>query len=228
MDFNRARMQMVELQLARRGIDDERVLQAFREVPREEFVAPEIAAYAYADQPLGIGEGQTISQPHVVALTVQELALRGDERVLDIGTGSGYAAAILSLLAKEVVSVERVKVLADQARERLLRLGYDNVQVVHADGTLGWVERAPYDAIAVAAGAPEVPEALVDQLAVGGRLVMPVGPESFQVLTRVTRISETHLRRQRITDVRFVPLIGAQGWPEDEVDAFDGDVSTRR
>ncbi len=211
---------MVELQLARRGIVDPRVLEAFREVPREAFLPAELAEFAYQDSPLPIGDGQTISQPYVVALTTESLALTGNERVLEIGTGSGYAAAILGRLAREVFTVERLASLAEQASARFARLGYTNVHVLCADGTLGWPEHAPYDAIAVAAGGPEVPRALQAQLALGGRLVIPVGPgEHAQVLVRVIREGEADFRQEQITEVRFVPLIGAQGWPEGERDA---------
>ncbi|HEU4581400.1 MAG TPA: protein-L-isoaspartate(D-aspartate) O-methyltransferase [Polyangiaceae bacterium] len=206
---------MVELQLVRRGLSEPRLLNAFRSVPREEFVPPGLEEFAYADAPLPIAEKQTISQPYIVALTVDALGVRESDRVLEIGTGSGYAAAILSKLAKEVYSVERLEALASGARERLARLGYDNVHVLHGDGTLGWAEHAPYDVIAVAAGGPEVPEALLEQLAPGGRLVIPIGAdESTQVLTRVTRIGHESYRREPILSVRFVPLIGEQGWPD--------------
>ena len=208
---------MVELQLAGRGISEPRVLDAFRAVPREAFVPPELAEFAYKDAPLPIGEDQTISQPYIVAVTIEALRLRGDERVLEIGTGSGYAAAVLSRIAKQVFTVERRASLANEARERLARLGYRNVDVLHGDGTLGWPEHAPYDAIAVAAGGPQVPKALLDQLAPGGRLVIPVGPdESSQVLTRVTRVGADDFREEPLIEVRFVPLIGEQGWPEEE------------
>jgi protein-L-isoaspartate(D-aspartate) O-methyltransferase len=205
---------MVDVHLAGRDIRDERVLAAFRSVPRPEFVPPESAHLAYADMPLPIGDGQTISQPYIVALTVSALGLRGGERVLEIGTGSGYAAAILGKLAKEVFTVERLDALAEPSRERLARLGFENVQVRCGDGTLGWPEHAPYDAIAVAAGGPEVPRALLDQLAPGGRLVIPVGPEAnAQELVRITREEGGRFRRESLGEVRFVPLIGEQGWP---------------
>ncbi len=217
MKFSAAREKMVDLQLARRGIKDARVLEAFRTVPREAFVPTDIAEFAYKDAPLPIGNGQTISQPYIVALTVESLLLReGTERVLEIGTGSGYAAAILAQLAEQVYTVERIESLAREAASRLERLGYRNVRVVHGDGTLGWPEHAPYDAIAVAAGGPKVPQKLVEQLSLGGRLVLPVGPEQMQVLTRVTRVSEQEAHEEAITDVRFVPLIGEQGWPDHE------------
>jgi protein-L-isoaspartate(D-aspartate) O-methyltransferase len=213
MDIPLARDRMVDVHIAGRGIRDARVLAAFRSVPREDFVPTESAQLAYADMPLPIGGGQTISQPFIVALTVSALGLRGGERVLEIGTGSGYAAAILSRLAKEVFTVERLAPLAEQARERLRRLGYGNVQVLCGDGTLGWPEHAPYDAIAVAAGGPEVPKALLEQLAPGGRLVIPVG-ETTQELVRIVREEDGGFRRESLGEVRFVPLIGEQGWSE--------------
>jgi protein-L-isoaspartate(D-aspartate) O-methyltransferase len=212
-DSARARERMVERQLQARGITDRRVLQAFRDVPREQFVAASQRETAYDDGPLPIGQGQTISQPYIVALTCEALQLRGPERVLEIGTGSGYAAAILSRLAKEVFSVERLPDLAALARHRLTTLGYGTVSVQCGDGTLGWPEHAPYDAIAVAAGGPTVPKALVAQLNIGGRLVIPVGhEESAQVLTRITRVAADEVHQEQLADVRFVPLIGAQGW----------------
>ena len=215
MGLTDERDRMVELHLARRGISDPRVLEAFRTVPREAFVPPELAEFAYRDAPLPIGEGQTISQPYIVALTVEALGLRADERVLEIGTGSGYAAAVLSRLAREVYTVERLESLATQARERMAALGYDNVHVLCGDGTLGWPQHAPYDAIAVAAGGPRVPEALRSQLAPGGRLVIPVGAQDeVQILMRVTREGEDSFREEPLLDVRFVPLIGEQGWSE--------------
>jgi protein-L-isoaspartate(D-aspartate) O-methyltransferase len=209
------RESMVERQLAARGIGDARVLDAFRTVPREVFVPEELSEFAYEDSPLPIPGKQTISQPYIVALTLQALELRGGERVLEIGTGSGYAAAVMSRIAAEVYTVERIPELAESARARLAALGYTNVHVLCGDGTLGWPEHAPYEAIAVAAGGPEVPNALVEQLTPGGRLVIPVGgEETEQSLLRVTRESSGGLRRESLGAVRFVPLIGAQGWPE--------------
>jgi protein-L-isoaspartate(D-aspartate) O-methyltransferase len=220
MAFEDARVQMVEGHLAGRGISDPRVLEAFASVPREAFVPAGLAESAYRDAPLPIGEGQTISQPYIVALTTEALQLRGHERVLEIGTGSGYAAAVLGRVAREVFTVERLDTLATEARDRLERLGYDNVHVLHGDGTLGWPEHAPYDAIAVAAGAPQIPEALLRQLAPGGRLVIPVGKdEESQVLMRVTRVGANDFRAEPLIGVRFVRLIGEQGWPEDRRDA---------
>lgn len=212
--YESARREMVERQLVGRGIRGARVLAAFREVPREEFVAEHLRGSAYDDSPLPIEAGQTISQPYIVALTVEALGLRGGERVLEIGTGSGYAAAVLARIAERVYTVERLSELALAARARLERLGYDNVEVVCRDGTLGLPEHAPYEAIAVAAGGPKVPEALVDQLTIGGRMVIPVGPdERSQVLLRVTRTGRHELREESLGDVRFVPLVGVEGFP---------------
>ncbi len=214
MEAIERRERMVKLQLSARAIRDARILAAFKSVPREEFLPAELREFAYSDAPLPIGEGQTISQPYVVALTADAMKLTGSERALEVGTGSGYAAAILSRLAERVYSVERLEPLARTAGETLAQLGYDNVEVSRRDGTLGWPEHAPYDAIAVAAGGPDVPSALLDQLAVGGRLVMPVGPEADQVLVRVTREANGNFRRETLSQVRFVPLIGEHGWSE--------------
>jgi len=211
--FETLRHLMAEHQLERRGIRDPLVLEAMRSVPREAFVPPELAEEAYADGPLPIGEGQTISQPYIVALMVEALELRRGERVLEIGAGSGYAAAVLAEIAAEVYTVERHAPLAREARERLRALGYQNVQLRVGDGSRGWPEHAPYDAIVVAAGAPEVPEALKEQLAVGGRLVIPVGQgRTLQELLRLRRLSETQYQREELGGVRFVPLVGAEGW----------------
>jgi len=202
------RARMVEVQLARRGIDDPRVIAAFRKVPREAFVPDSLVEFAYDDRPLAIGYEQTISQPYIVAIMAQALGLRAHQRILDVGTGSGYAAAILSCLAKEVWSVERIPSLAESAKARLLRLGFDNVRIRCGDGCLGWSEHAPYDAIAVAAGGVTAPPALLAQLAIHGRLVIPVGPQrSEQVLMCITRDGETSYRHASLGRVRFVPLI---------------------
>ncbi|MFZ5889435.1 MAG: protein-L-isoaspartate(D-aspartate) O-methyltransferase [Myxococcota bacterium] len=213
MDFAEQRHAMVERQLIGRGISAGAVLEAFREVPREAFLPERLREFAYEDSPLPIDEGQTISQPYIVAFALQALALQGGERVLEIGTGSGYAAAILSRIVKQVFSVERLPALLDGARRNIEKLGYRNVTLLLGDGTLGWQEYAPYDAIVVAAGGPEVPSALLSQLTIGGRLVMPVGPESEQKLVRITRDGPRDFRRDVLTHVRFVPLIGEQGWP---------------
>ncbi len=211
-DFERAREAMARtLSLE---IKDRRVVDAFRAVPREKFVPPEIEAYAYEDRALPIGHGQTISQPLMVAIMVETLELRGDEKVLDVGTGSGYQAAVLSRLSREVVSVELIPELANSASRRLEELGYSNVRVHVAGETLGWPQDAPFDAIIVAAGAPAVPRSLVDQLAMGGRLVVPVGSRTSQFLVRATK-SERGLTLQRFGECRFVPLIAEkEGWPQ--------------
>ena len=207
------RDRMVEAHLASRGISDERVLDAFRTIPREDFLPKDMAELAYRDSPLPIGDGQTISQPYIVAVTAEALGLRGEERVLEVGTGSGYAAAILSCLCREIYTVERIPRLAAEAKERLARLGYTNVHVSCADGTLGWRDYAPYDAIAVAAGAPAAPPALLDQLGASGRLVIPVGPdEANQSLVRFVRTKEG-TSSENLMSVRFVPLIGEHGCP---------------
>jgi protein-L-isoaspartate(D-aspartate) O-methyltransferase len=215
-DFEQLRLHMVHAQLAKRGIRDPRVLDAMSKVPRECFVAGELAESAYEDGPLPIGQGQTISQPYIVALTAQALQLQPTQRALEVGTGSGYAAAVMSHLAREVYTIERVPQLAASADERLARLGYDNVHVIHGDGSLGYPEAAPYDAIAVAAVGPRPPPALLEQLAITGRLVMPVGPDGSQTLMRLTRTGSDSYREESLADVRFVPLIGAQGFATDE------------
>jgi protein-L-isoaspartate(D-aspartate) O-methyltransferase len=209
------RQAMISEQLIRRDIVDPQVLAAFGTVERERFVPRALVAHAYDDGPLPIGSGQTISQPYVVAMTVQALQLRGHERVLEIGTGSGYAAAILGSLVREVETVERIEELARAAAERLAALGFTNVHVHHGDGTLGWPPGAPYEAIAVAAGAPRPPRSLLEQLAVGGRLVLPHGDVDRQQLARITRRDVDQFDEEDLGEVRFVPLVGAEGWPED-------------
>ncbi len=198
-------------QLRQEGIRDERVLAAIAKVRREMFVLPQYRAHAYRNIPLPIGEGQTISQPYIVALMTQALELRGTERVLEIGTGSGYQTAILAELAAEVISLERFESLAGRARLRLAALGYKNVEVHVADGTIGWQDRAPYDRILVTAAAPQVPRPLVDLLTADGRMVIPVGtPESQELVLLVKHGDETAC--QSLGAVRFVPLIGREGW----------------
>ncbi len=212
-DLSHVRERMVRTQIAARGVQDPAVLEAMRSVPREAFLPPELEEFAYADAPLPIERGQTISQPYIVALMAAAAQLGPADRVLEVGTGSGYAAAVLGRIAREVYTVERHEDLARLAAERLARLGFANVSVQHGDGTLGWREHAPYDAILVAAGGPKVPEALPDQLAPGGRLVIPVGEgREVQQLLRVTREANGGFRQEELGDVRFVPLIGAQGW----------------
>jgi protein-L-isoaspartate(D-aspartate) O-methyltransferase len=202
------RERMVERQLRARGVEDERVLEAFREVPREAFVEPGLEEFAYTDAPLPIGEGQTISQPFVVALMVEALQIRPGDRVLEVGAGSGYAAAILSGLASEVHAIERHPSLAREARERIERLGYENVHIRAGDGTLGWPEAAPFDAILVSAGGPDVPPALLEQLAPGGRMVIPLGTSGEQALVRITNSAGGRLTTESLGPVVFVPLIG--------------------
>src|SRR5690554_476287 len=209
------RKAMVEQQLRKRGISSPLVLEAMGNVAREAFVPAELQDLAYNNSALPIAGGQTISQPMIVAMMVDALELKGGERVLDIGTGSGYAAAVLACIAKKVYSIERVEELAALAKNALLAEGFTNIELKLGDGTLGWPEAAPFDAINVAAGAPVVPEALRQQLAIGGRLVLPVGPEhAGQQLLRVTRISEDEFETESLAAVRFVPLIGAAGWEE--------------
>jgi protein-L-isoaspartate(D-aspartate) O-methyltransferase len=203
---------MVERQLAARGIHDPRVLAAMGQVRREEFVPPARAGLAYADQPLAIGHGQTISQPYIVAMMAQALRVTSGDRALEIGTGSGYGAAVLAHLAREVYTVERNPELAAEASARLARLGHANVRVHCGDGSLGWKEHAPYDVISVTAGGPALPPTLLDQLAIGGRLVMPVGPEGMQRLVRATRTGTVEYAVTDLGGVQFVPLIGAEGW----------------
>jgi protein-L-isoaspartate(D-aspartate) O-methyltransferase len=216
VDLPVERERMVSRHLVARGIRNPRVLEAMRTIPREAFLPPELAEFAYEDSPLPIAEGQTISQPYIVALMTAALELGRGDRVLEIGTGSGYAAAVLGRVAGEVYTVERHGELAAAAAARLHELGFRNVHVLHGDGTLGWAAHAPYDAIVVTAGGPDIPGALVQQLAVGGRLVIPVGEDrSLQALVRVTRAADGSLRREDLGDVRFVPLIGAQGWDEE-------------
>jgi protein-L-isoaspartate(D-aspartate) O-methyltransferase len=208
------RQVMVNRYIRARGIRDPRVLAALATVPREAFLPAALAEFAYEDHPLPIQAGQTSSQPYIVALMTEALALGRGEDVLEIGTGSGYAAAVLARVARRVYTIERHAELADVARERLAALGYDNVEVRCGDGTLGWPEHAPYNAIVVAAGGPELPQALLDQLAIGGRLVIPVGSSRSQTLVRVTRIGAQEFRREDLGAVMFVPLIGEQGWAE--------------
>jgi protein-L-isoaspartate(D-aspartate) O-methyltransferase len=212
-DFGQQRQRMVEEQLVARNIVDRRLLSAFAKVPRERFVAPSLRQSAYDDCPLSIGFEQTISQPYIVALMAEALRIGASDRVLEIGTGSGYAAVIFAQLAAAVYSVERVEGLARAARAHLATLGVVTVQVRVGDGSLGWPEQAPFDAIAVAAAGPGLPTSLLEQLAIGGRLIMPVGPEGGnQQLVRVTREGKTRFGKEQLLDVRFVPLIGEQAY----------------
>ncbi|HEY3284883.1 MAG TPA: protein-L-isoaspartate(D-aspartate) O-methyltransferase [Armatimonadota bacterium] len=213
LDLDAERAAMVEWQLRRRGIRDSRVLGAMLRVPRHLFVPSESRAQAYQDHPQSLPAGQTISQPYMVARMTELLSLKGDERVLEIGTGSGYQTAVLAVLSGQVYSLERHAVLADQARATLTELGYANVTVEVRDGSQGLPEEAPFDAILVTAGAPAAPQALVSQLAEGGRLVVPVGPAERQELTVVTR-KDDQVLCERLDACVFVPLVGAEGWPE--------------
>lgn len=207
------RQNMVRQQLLARGVRDASVLRAMGQVPREAFVPAEWREYAYDDSPLPIGHEQTISQPYVVALMIEALGLSAEDRALEIGTGSGYGAAVLSRIVACVYTVERHQELADAAAERFRRLGYDNIKVRHGDGTLGWPEHAPYNGIVVTAGSPHVPLPLQDQLAIGGRLVIPVGSTlTAQELLRLERIDDAELRQENLGAVRFVPLVGKRGW----------------
>ena len=212
-EFSTLRKMMVEQQLVPMGIFDKAVLTAMGEVPREEFVPPGMRRHAYEDGPLPIGQGQTISQPFMVAYMAQVLELTRTDRVLEIGTGTGYAAAVVSRIAAEVHSIERLATLAEAARLRLEGLGYLNIHVHVGDGSLGLPVQAPYDAIVVTAGAPWVPKALKQQLAPGGRLVLPVGRHlDLQELVRVRRVGAEDYASERLMGVRFVPLVGADGW----------------
>ncbi len=209
--FTREREEMVEFQVRARGIRDERVLAAMRKVPRHLFVPKGFERAAYEDRPLPIGEGQTISQPYIVAVMTEQLELQPQDRVLEVGTGSGYQAALLAELAGSVISIERLASLADQARENLARAGVTGVQVVVGDGTEGYPPEAPYDAIIVTAASPGVPQPLIDQLAEGGRLIAPVGPRECQDLIKLVK-REGRVESIPLGGVCFVPLIGQFGW----------------
>jgi len=214
-DFSIARRRMVEDQVIARGVSDQRVIDAMLKVPRHKFVEQALESQAYQDAPLPIGEKQTISQPYMVAVMSEALELDGSETVLEVGTGSGYQAAVLSLLADRVFSLERIPSLARRARRILDECGFSKVNIRVADGTRGWQEMAPFDAIMVTAGAPDVPQEYLAQLAVGGRLVIPVGDRDSQVLMRITRSGDNEYKEERILGCRFVPLIGACGWQEE-------------
>ena len=212
-DYRLAREKMVRGQLIPRGIEDQRVLDAMSKIPRDRFVDEALAGEAYNDHPLPIGHKQTISQPYMVALMTEALGLQGDEKVLEIGTGSGYQTAILAQLAEKVYTVERIRVLMVKARTLLAELECNNVLFKAYDGTLGWQEHAPYDAIMVTAGAPAIPEPLLEQLAEGGRLLIPIGDRSSQDLMRITKMNGKYLQ-ENLGGCRFVDLIGLHGWKE--------------
>jgi protein-L-isoaspartate(D-aspartate) O-methyltransferase len=209
--YRDVRQVMVDTQLKRRGITDPRVLAAMGKIPRHHFVPRHLRDQSYGDYPLPIGEDQTISQPYIVALMTQALELTGTEKVLELGAGSGYQAALLGELAAQIFTIERLPTLAQSAKQALDALGYTNVHVRVGDGTLGWPEEAPFDAILVTAGSPKIPPPLLEQLAMGGRLVIPVGDSYTQTLTRVRRTPEG-LKKEYLGGCRFVKLIGKHGW----------------
>jgi len=214
------RREMVRRQIGARGVRSARVLEALARVPRERFVPQHLEEFAYEDAPLPIAEGQTISQPFIVAYMAEQAELGPGAKVLEVGTGSGYAAAVFAEIAGEVFTIERNEVLAETARDRLIELGYGSVHVRCGDGTKGWPDAAPFDAILVAAGGPEVPPSLREQLAVGGRLIIPVGSsERLQKLVRIRRVARDRYEEEDLGGVRFVPLIGAEGWPEQRAPA---------
>lgn len=216
MSREKERLQMVEDQLVKRGIGDNRVLEAMRQVPRHRFVSAAQDGAAYHDGPLSIGEGQTISQPYMVALMTEELGLKGRETVLEIGTGSGYQTAILAELAHAVYTIERIAVLSERAQSVLEQLGYKNVWFKIGDGTSGWPEGGPFDGIVVTAGAPEVPEPLIEQLNEGGKIIVPVGSRHSQTLYRIVK-RKGKIEKKLSTLCVFVPLIGDYGWRENQV-----------
>jgi protein-L-isoaspartate(D-aspartate) O-methyltransferase len=214
-DFAELRERMVRHQIEARGIADPAILRAFDEVPREEFVDEKQRQWAYDDHPLPIEAGQTISQPYIVAAMIEAAEIRPGDKVLEVGAGSGYAAAVMSRIAREVIGIERQHDLVEIAQKRLQRLGYHNVKIVAGDGTLGCSGEAPFDAILAAASGSHVPASFVDQLAPGGRLVMPVGnPGGVQELVKVTKRPDGTTERKNLGGVRFVPLIGEEGWDE--------------
>lgn len=215
-NMERLRHRMVDRQIARRGIGDHRLLAAMRDVPRHCFVPQPLQDYAYDDMPLPVEAGQTISQPYIVAVMIEAAAIGPDDRVLEVGVGSGYAAAIMSRLGRHVFAIDRHEELANLAQERMARLGYANVSVRAGDGTEGWPEQAPFDAILVSAAGPDVPPPLREQLAIGGRLVMPVAAQGEQKLIQLIRTASDKFARQELKAVRFVPLIGAHGWQIEE------------
>jgi protein-L-isoaspartate(D-aspartate) O-methyltransferase len=213
-NFTRVRLKMVDEQVVARGIKDPKVIAAMKKVPRHLFVEEALQNQAYSDRPLPIGEKQTISQPYMVALMSEALQLTGREKVLEIGAGSGYQTAILAEASRQVFSIERILSLTMKARMLLINLGYTNVEIKFSDGTEGWLGESPFDAIIVTAGSPDIPQPLIDQLGVGGRLVIPVGDESVQDLIRLTK-TEEGVKREDLGGCRFVKLIGKHGWNEE-------------
>jgi len=211
IDFPKVRLKMVEEQIACRGIKDAKLISAMKKIPRHLFVEEALQSQAYSDHPLPIGEKQTISQPYIVSLMTEALLLTGKEKVLEIGTGSGYQTAILAELSEKVFSIERIRPLAIRARKLLYELGYFNVEIKIFDGTFGWMEESPFDAILVTAGSPDIPQPLIDQLTMGGRLVIPVGDAFVQDLFRVIK-TEEGVKKEDLGGCRFVKLIGKYGW----------------
>ena len=211
-DFTTLRERMVDRQIARRGLHDPKLLAAFRAVPREDFISGDYADYAYQDSPLPIESGQTISQPYIVALTIDAARIKPGDRVLEVGAGSGYAATVIGQIAGEVIAIERHHELVEIAQKRMRQLGYSNVSIVEGDGTLGWPEAAPFDRVLVTAGAPELPRnLLLSQLKDGGIAVLPVGPQDDQMLVEVRRQGD-QLKTTDVCPCRFVKLIGQEGW----------------
>ncbi len=211
-DIKKKRQQMVKTQLVDRGIDDGAVLNAFREVPRHKFVPEELQEKAYEDTPLLIEEGQTISQPYIVAEMIQALEPGKEDVVLEVGTGSGYAAAVLSRIVSRIYTIEFHETLAEKAENRYNELGYDNIEITIGDGSKGWPEKAPFSGILVSAAAPDIPDTLLEQLKIGGKLVLPVGDKYLQELLQITKVSEEELSKKALGKVRFVPLVGEEGW----------------
>ncbi|MCD6419721.1 MAG: protein-L-isoaspartate(D-aspartate) O-methyltransferase [Synergistetes bacterium] len=216
--WQRLAQEMVETQIAKRGIKDERVLAAMANLPRHLFVPPRLRDSAYDDTPLPIGMGQTISQPYMVALMTELLALKGDERVLEIGTGSGYQTAVLCKLCAQVYTVERIEELIPIAEENLITAGLRNFRIKHGDGSIGWEEEAPFDAIIVTAAAPEVPQSLVEQLGERGRMVVPIGERYVQDLMLLLKDEDGSVKKKVVSRCVFVPLIGKEGWKGDELE----------
>lgn len=221
-NFFHEREEMVRTQILARGIKDQATLDGLLSVPRHLFVPPHLQKYAYFDSPLAIGEGQTISQPYIVALMNQMAELTPDSIVLDVGTGSGYAAAIAAQTAQEVYTIERIPEFSHSAKKLFSKLHYHNIHCKIGDGSLGWSEHAPYDAVIVAASSPDVPPSLLQQLKVGGKLIIPVGNSSGQALVRMCKLRENEFSKQVIEGVRFVPLIGTEGWNVENHQKEDG------